>query len=82
MWLGGVAEAAGTCGAPEVVDAALRPLLGHAAPLVRRGAVWGIQRNASQATWERIRQLAAEDPVEEVRLAAREALEECGPEGG
>jgi len=68
------AEALGSVDADLAVTPLLL-LLGHPSPIVREGAVYGLQRHlASPGVGQRLTELAREDPSPAVRTAATDAL--------
>lgn len=71
------AEAVGSIADRAKAVEVLLPLLQHASPLVREGAVYGLSRHLGWHEWARARLefVAQEDPSPGVRDAAREALE-------
>ncbi len=67
------AEIAGRVRDPRVVSVLL-PLLKHASPVVREGALYGLASHADDQVLRAIRTLAAKDPSAGVRAAAEDVL--------
>ena len=72
------AEALGAIDDSAVAVPVLLKLVQDDSPLVREGAVYGLEKHASSSTVARaeLHRLAAEDPSPGVRLAAKEALDD------
>ena len=72
------AEAVGAITDSNVAVPVLLKLVHDDSPLVREGAVYGLEKHASSSTDARaaLRRLAAEDPSPGVKLAAKEALDD------
>lgn len=69
------AEIAGSIPDSTMVRPALVPLLSHANPVVREGAIYGLANHLDEPTRERLCTLANEDASRAVRTAASDALE-------
>ncbi len=70
------AEAAGRIANTALVVGALLPLLGHADPVVREGAVYGLEPHleASLEAREALRSMVAREPSPGVKAAVNDAL--------
>lgn len=70
------AEALGRSELGWLVRHALKPLLTHASPVVREGAIYGLQKHIDGSTRAALSALSRDDPSPAVRLAATDALSE------
>ena len=68
------AEAVGRCKDSTLVRVALQPLLRHASPVVREGAIYGIANHLDLSSRRELERLAGEDASPGVRAAATDAL--------
>lgn len=59
---------------PDLARRTLTPLLSHENPLIREGALYGLDGHLDAALYERVEGLAASDPSKGVREAAAELL--------
>lgn len=59
---------------PALVRLTLTPLLSHESPLVREGALYGLDGHLDAELWCRVEALAFDDPSKGVREAAVELL--------
>ena len=71
------AEALGRCELGWLVRHTLLPLLTHASPVVREGAIYGLQKHLDADARTTMGTLSDSDPSPAVRLAARDALSEA-----
>ncbi len=70
------AEIAGSTSLGPAVRTALLPLLDHASPLVREGAIYGLRKHADEAVIKKLKGLAASDPSPAIRQAAHDTLDD------
>jgi hypothetical protein len=69
------AEIAGSIADSAIVVPALLELLNHSSPVVREGAVYGLEKHLTTEVRERLRLVSEKDPSPAVRSAARDAIE-------
>jgi HEAT repeat protein len=60
----------------EAVVPGLLKLLEHETPMVREGAIFGLQKHPRKEAIGRLRELSQSDPSKGVRVAAQNALED------
>ena len=70
------AEALGHTENGALVRDTLLPLLEHGSPVVREGAIYGLQQHLNDAVRQRLREISVRDPSPGVRTAAEDALDE------
>lgn len=70
------AEALGRSKIGSLVRYSLKPLLQHSSPVVREGAIYGLQRHIDANIRRELEALATNDPSGAVRTAAEDALAE------
>ncbi len=69
------AEIAGRTSLGPAVRAALLPLLDHASPLVREGAIYGLRRHADAVVIRKLKAIAESDQSPAIRQAANDTLD-------
>jgi HEAT repeat protein len=70
------AEIAGRTSFGDAVRTVLLPLLDHASPLVREGAIYGLRQHADATVTQKLRTLAKSDPSSGIRQAASDTLDD------
>jgi hypothetical protein len=68
------AEALGRSEMGWLVRHTLTPLLTHVSPVVREGAIYGLQKHVDEDTRTALRAVSKNDPSRAVRSAAEDAL--------